>query len=65
MAARRPNGLNRVAKTLSKFILIRLGVGVLAVAPIYLATLLLLKVVKSFTAIVRPACKTAPEMVTR
>jgi uncharacterized membrane protein len=36
-------------------------VGLLAVAPIYLAGLLLLKVMKSFTAIVRPLAKLLPK----
>jgi uncharacterized membrane protein len=48
-------------KKVSEFILSRLGVGVLAVAPIYLAALLLLKVMKSFTAVVRPLAKLVPE----
>jgi uncharacterized membrane protein len=48
-------------KKVSKFILNRLGVGVLAVAPIYLAALLLLKVMKSFTAVVRPVAKLVPK----
>ena len=48
-------------KKVSEFILSRLSVGVLAVAPIYLATLLLLKLMKSFTALVRPLAKLVPE----
>ena len=52
-------GLNGVVKKVSKFILTRLGVGVLAVAPIYLAALLLFKVMKSCTAVVRPLEKLA------
>jgi uncharacterized membrane protein len=54
-------GLNRVLKKVSKFILSRLGVGVLAVAPIYLAALLLVKVMKSCTAVVRPVVKLLPK----
>ena len=54
-------GLNRVVKKVSKFILTRLGVGVLAVAPIYLAALLLFKVMKSCTAVVRPLAKLRPK----
>jgi uncharacterized membrane protein len=48
-------------KKISEFILSRLGVGLLAVAPIYLAGLLLLKVMKSFTAVVRPLAKLLPK----
>ena len=48
-------------KNVSEFILSRLGVGALAVAPIYLATLLLLKLMKSFTAVVRPLARLVPE----
>jgi hypothetical protein len=52
-------------KKISEFILSRLGVGLLAVAPIYLASLLLLKVMKSFTAIVRPLAKLLPQLAAR
>jgi uncharacterized membrane protein len=48
-------------KKLSEFVLSRLGAGVLAVAPIYLAALLLLRVMKSFTAVVRPLAKLLPK----
>lgn len=48
-------------KKISEFILSRLGVGLLAVAPIYLAGLLLLKVMKSLTAVVRPLAKLLPK----
>jgi uncharacterized membrane protein len=48
-------------KKLSEFILSRLGAGVLALAPIYLAALLLLRVMKSFTAVVRPLAKLLPK----
>jgi uncharacterized membrane protein len=48
-------------KKVSEFILSRLGVGVLAVAPIYLAALLLLKVMKSFAALMRPLAKLLPK----
>jgi uncharacterized membrane protein len=54
-------GRNHVVKKISEFILSRLGVGLLAVAPIYLAGLLLLKVMKSFTALVRPLAKLLPK----
>jgi len=47
-------------KEFSEFILSRLGVGLLAIAPIYLATLLLLKAMKSLTALVRPFAKLLP-----
>ena len=56
-----PKGRNRVVKTIGEFILSRLGVGLLAVAPIYLAGLLLLKVMKSLTAVVRPLAKLLPK----
>jgi len=56
-----PKGRNHVAKKISEFILSRLGVGLLAVAPIYLAGLLLLKVMKSFAAIARPFAKLLPK----
>jgi uncharacterized membrane protein len=48
-------------KKLSEFLLSRLVVGVLTVAPIYLAALLLLKVMKSFTPVVRPLAKLLPK----
>jgi uncharacterized membrane protein len=48
-------------KQFSEFVLSRLGVGALAVAPIYLAVLLLIKVMKSLTAIVRPLAKLLPQ----
>lgn len=48
-------------KQFSEFVLGRLGLGALAVAPIYLAALLFIKVMKSFTAIVRPLAKLLPE----
>jgi len=48
-------------KKVSEFILSALGVGVLAVAPIYLAALLLLKAMKSLSAIVRPVAKLLPK----
>jgi uncharacterized membrane protein len=48
-------------KEISEFILSRLGVGLLAVAPIYLAGLPLLKVMKSFAAIARPLAKLLPK----
>jgi len=41
-------------KKLSEFVVSRLVAGVLVVAPIYLAALLLLKLIKSLTAVVRP-----------
>jgi uncharacterized membrane protein len=53
--------MNCVMKKLSEFILSRLGVGLLAVAPIYLAALLLLKVMKSLTALLRPLAKLLPK----
>jgi uncharacterized membrane protein len=56
-----PKGRNRVVKKISEFILSRLGVGLLTVAPIYLAALLFLKVMKSLTAIVRPLAKLLPK----
>jgi uncharacterized membrane protein len=52
---------NRAVKKISEFILSRLGIGVLAVAPIYLAALLLLKVVKSFTTVLRPLATLLPK----
>ena len=48
-------------KKISEFILGRLGVGVLAVAPIYLAALLVLKLMKGFATIVRPLAKLLPK----
>jgi uncharacterized membrane protein len=48
-------------KKISEFILSRLGMGLLTVAPIYLAGLLLLKVMKSLTAVVRPLAKLVPK----
>jgi uncharacterized membrane protein len=48
-------------KKVTEFILSRLGIGVLAIAPIYLAALLLLKVVKSFTTVVQPLAKLLPK----
>ena len=48
-------------KNLSEFILSRLGIGVLVVAPIYLAVLLLLKAMKSLTGVVRPLAKLLPK----
>jgi uncharacterized membrane protein len=48
-------------KKLSEFILSRLGIGVLAIAPIYLAVLLLLKVTKSLAAVVRPLANLVPK----
>ena len=48
-------------KKISEFILGRLGVGVLAVAPIYLAALLVLKLMKAFATVVRPIAKLLPK----
>lgn len=48
-------------KKIIKFILSRLGIGILAVAPIYFAALLLAKVMKAFTAVVRPLAKLLPK----
>ncbi len=48
-------------KKLSEYVLSRLGAGLLAVAPIYLAGLLLLKATKSLTTLVRPLSKLLPE----
>jgi len=48
-------------KKLRKFVLNRLLAGVLVVAPIYLAALLLLKAMKSLTHLVRPLAKLLPE----
>jgi len=48
-------------KKLSEFVVSRLVAGVLVVAPIYLAALLLLKLIKSLTAVVRPLAKLLPK----
>lgn len=48
-------------KKLRDFILSRLVAGVLVLAPIYLAVLLLLKATKSLTGFVRPLAKLLPE----
>lgn len=48
-------------KKLRDFIVSRLVAGVLVVAPIYLAVLLLLKAMKSLTGLVRPLAKLLPE----
>ena len=48
-------------KKLRDFIVNRLVAGVLVVAPIYLAALLLLKAMKSLTGFVRPLAKLLPE----
>ena len=48
-------------KTLIDFIVSRLVAGLLVLAPIYLAALLLLKAMKSLTAFVRPLAKLLPE----
>jgi uncharacterized membrane protein len=47
-------------KHLSEFVLSRLGIGMLAIAPIYLALLLLLKVLKSLAAVMRPLANLLP-----
>jgi uncharacterized membrane protein len=48
-------------KNLGEFVLSRLGIGVLTIAPIYLAALLLLKVMKSLTAVIRPLGNLVPK----
>src|SRR5262249_1285773 len=48
-------------KKLSEFIASRLVAGVLVITPIYLAALLLLKVMKSLSHVVRPLPKLLPE----
>jgi uncharacterized membrane protein len=48
-------------KRLSEFFLSTLGLGALAVAPIYIASLLLIKLMKSLAAIARPLAKLLPK----
>ena len=48
-------------KKVSEYVLSRLLAGLLAIAPIYLAGLLLLKATKSFTKLVQPLSKLLPE----
>lgn len=48
-------------KSLNEFVLSRLGIGVLAIAPIYLAVLLLLRLIKSLTVLVRPLANLLPK----
>ena len=54
-------GLIRAVKKLSEFIVSELVAGVLVIAPVYLAALLLLKAMKSLTKLVRPFEKLLPE----
>ena len=54
-------GLSPTVKKLKDFIVNRLVAGVLVVAPIYLAALLVLKAMKSLTHLVRPLAKLLPE----
>jgi uncharacterized membrane protein len=54
-------GLNRIVKKVFEFTLSRLIAGVLVIAPVYLAALLLLKVMKSLVAVVRPFAQLMPE----
>ncbi len=51
---------NRAVKKLGRFVVSRLVTGVLVAAPIYLAGLLLLKVAKSLTPLVRPIARILP-----
>jgi uncharacterized membrane protein len=53
--------MERAVKKLRAFIVSRLLAGVLVLAPIYLAALLLLKAMKSLTGFVRPLAKLLPE----
>ena len=50
-------------KKLSDFIINKLAAGLLIVAPVYLAALLVLKVAKSLSVLVRPLAKLLPEWI--
>jgi len=49
--------MSRAVKKLGDFIVSRLVAGMLVLAPIYLAALLLLKAMKSLTGLLRPLAK--------
>jgi hypothetical protein len=55
-----PKGLDFTVKKLTEYVLTRLIAGVLVVAPIYLATLLLLKAMKSIAGLAKPFTHLVP-----